>query len=54
MHHPAVHFDDEKDVVAPERHGVDVEEVGGQDALGLGTKDGDQVGPSRRGAGGSR
>jgi len=36
VHDAAVHLDNEKDVVAPQRHRVDVEEVGRQDPLGLG------------------
>jgi len=40
----AVYFDAEQDVVAPERHRVDVEEVGRQDPLGL---SGEELRPGR-------
>jgi len=35
VHDSTLDLDHEQDVAAPERHGIDGEEVGGQDALGL-------------------
>src|SRR5664279_534697 len=52
VHDPALHFDDDRHVVAPKEDRVDVEEVRGHNAPGLG---GEELGPgwvSRRGAGG--
>jgi hypothetical protein len=49
----SLHFDHEQDVVAAEHDGVDGEEVGGQQALGLGAE---ELGPGRAprlGAGGT-
>jgi hypothetical protein len=42
VHDPALHFDDDQHVVAPKEDRVDVEEVGGHNALGLG---GEELGP---------
>src|ERR1035437_2357090 len=42
VHDGALHFDDEQHVVAPQKDRVDVEEVGGDNALGLG---GEELGP---------
>src|SRR5665647_1979322 len=42
MHDAALHFDDEQHVVAPQKDRVDVEEVRGNNALGLG---GEELGP---------
>jgi hypothetical protein len=42
VHDAALHFDDEQHVVAPKEDRVDVEEVGGHNALGLG---GEELGP---------
>ena len=44
MHNTSFHFDDEEHVVAAQEHGVDGEEVGRNDALGLGAE---ELGPDR-------
>lgn len=48
MHDTPFDFDDEEHVVAAEDHGVDGEEVGGHDVLGLGTEKLGQGRPWRR------
>src|ERR1035437_2843470 len=52
VHDAALHFDDEQHVVAPQEDHVDVEEVGGHNALAWAERNWVHVGPSRRGAGG--
>ena len=39
MHHASFNFDHEQHVIAAQAHGVDGEEVGGHDALGLGAEE---------------
>jgi len=51
MYDSSLQLDHEQHVVAAEQHGVDVEEVGGHDAPGLGAE---ELGPGRTGAAGSR
>src|ERR1039458_5015144 len=48
----SLQLDHEQHVVPAEQHSVDMEEVGGHDALGLGGEELAPGGPSRRGAGG--
>lgn len=46
-------LDEEQHIQPAQQHGVHMEEVHRQDALGLSSKDCRQVGPDRRGAGSS-
>ena len=51
VHPPGGVLDDEEDVEAAQGDGVEVEQVAGEDGVGLRSRNCAQVGPARRGAG---